>query len=294
MDSISIIITNFNYANFLPKAIESALSQGDGVEVIVVDDGSTDQSRDVLTDLEKKHDNLCVILQDNTGPAAARNRGAKKAAGEWLCFLDADDVLIEGVFKGVFKALPDDFQIDVIVGEYNPSTKTSTKLLYPIKEGFKQFIRKKLAMAQGAYLIKKALFDQIQFPEHIKGREDVVFFARVLACGHCVKSSKQFCELYKHTDSFRHRMQEHNQNLLIVPEIFNHESLPQPYHRYENEFKSRLCLSFFRDHFKQGDFKTARSWYYRAIKTDWRRLFQWAYLSKFIRSFFLTAGRIKA
>lgn len=87
----SIVITNYNYARFLEDAIESALGQrGDAVEVVVVDDGSTDDSRAVMARFGGR---IRTVLQDNGGQAAAINRGFEVARGDLVMFLDADDRL---------------------------------------------------------------------------------------------------------------------------------------------------------------------------------------------------------
>src|SRR5438874_1191114 len=89
MPDVSVIIPAYNCAAYIGPAIASALSQRDvAVEVIVVDDGSTDETWHVL---ERFGDAIRTLRQANAGPAAARNRGARSAAGAWLAFLDADD-----------------------------------------------------------------------------------------------------------------------------------------------------------------------------------------------------------
>lgn len=90
MPPISVIIPTYNHARFLAAAIDSALSQTlKPSEVIVVDDGSTDETSSVLEAFEDK---VRVIRQKNQGVATARNRGAEVAAGDYFAFLDADDV----------------------------------------------------------------------------------------------------------------------------------------------------------------------------------------------------------
>ena len=85
---ISVIIPAFNRAHTLPKALDSVLSQTlKPREIIVVDDGSTDETNAVLAN----YPGLCIISQDNRGVSAARNVGIEKAGGEWLAFLDSDD-----------------------------------------------------------------------------------------------------------------------------------------------------------------------------------------------------------
>src|SRR5712672_3063531 len=89
MPKVSIIIPAYNQARFLGVAIESALRQTfSDLEVIVIDDGSTDQTRQVAAGFG---DRIRYIHQDNTGLPGARNRGIRESSGEYLCFLDSDD-----------------------------------------------------------------------------------------------------------------------------------------------------------------------------------------------------------
>jgi len=86
---VSILINNYNYGRFLREAIDSALSQTyRHIEVIVVDDGSTDNSRSIIASYG---DRIVSILQVNGGQSAAFNAGFAASRGEVICFLDADD-----------------------------------------------------------------------------------------------------------------------------------------------------------------------------------------------------------
>jgi glycosyltransferase involved in cell wall biosynthesis len=87
----SVVIVNYNYERYLREAIDSALDQGDSVEVIVVDDGSIDGSADII---RSYGDRVRPILQDNAGQGAAFNAGYGDTSGEVVCFLDADDLLL--------------------------------------------------------------------------------------------------------------------------------------------------------------------------------------------------------
>jgi succinoglycan biosynthesis protein ExoO len=91
---VSVVIPCFNAQGFVAEAIRSVLSQTlADVEVIVVDDASTDDSRSVI-EAEAQRDTRVVprFLTSNAGPAAARNRGLSAARGEWIALLDADDL----------------------------------------------------------------------------------------------------------------------------------------------------------------------------------------------------------
>lgn len=90
---ISVVITSYNYAQFLADSIQSAL-QAD--EVIVVDDGSTDKSLEVARRFPVK-----VISQVNKGLSSARNTGIMNAKGDYILFLDADDILLDGAVEKI-------------------------------------------------------------------------------------------------------------------------------------------------------------------------------------------------
>ena len=90
MTDVSIIIPTFNRARFLGDAIESAMGQGEGTEVIVVDDGSTDGTAALL---ERFGARIRVLRQENLGPSAARNLAAGVATGNHLFFADSDDLI---------------------------------------------------------------------------------------------------------------------------------------------------------------------------------------------------------
>lgn len=88
--SVSVLINNYNYGRFVGEAIRSALSQTQPVQVVVVDDGSRDNSRAVISSFG---DRIQAVFQDNAGQAAAMNAGFALATGDVVIFLDADDKL---------------------------------------------------------------------------------------------------------------------------------------------------------------------------------------------------------
>src|SRR5689334_12629004 len=92
---VSILVPCYNAARWLPATLASALAQTESsIEVIVVDDGSTDESLAVARSYESR--GVRVFSQRNAGASAARNRAMREARGEFLQFLDADDLLSDG------------------------------------------------------------------------------------------------------------------------------------------------------------------------------------------------------
>ena len=101
--SLSIIITNHNYARYVVSAVSSALAQ-DGAEVVVVDDGSGDDSLERLAPFD---DRVTIVRQDNGGQGAAMNAGLARCTAPVTMFLDADDVLAPGIGAAVRRHFED-------------------------------------------------------------------------------------------------------------------------------------------------------------------------------------------
>ena len=102
---VSVVIPTYNLAQFLPDAIASVREQNwPDLEIIVVDDGSTDDTPGVLERLAREGQLRC-FRQENAGASAARNRGIKEARKEWVAFLDADDLWMPGKLAAQFEAL---------------------------------------------------------------------------------------------------------------------------------------------------------------------------------------------
>jgi len=90
---VSIIIPTYNRERYIGDAIDCVLSQTyNNIELIIVDDGSTDKTKSIVFSYKKKHKDIKYIFQKNQGVAAARNNGMKRAKGELIAFLDSDDL----------------------------------------------------------------------------------------------------------------------------------------------------------------------------------------------------------
>lgn len=95
MPLVSIIIPAYNRARFLPETLNSALGQSIAdIECIVVDDGSTDGTKDVVDRFSERDPRVRYLQQENRGPSAARNYGLAEARGRFIQFLDSDDIIV--------------------------------------------------------------------------------------------------------------------------------------------------------------------------------------------------------
>lgn len=108
MDTIdlSVILPSYNVSKYIRNSIESIISQtGVSYEIIIVDDGSTDETLSLLNKYYKSNPNISIIHQENQGSGIARNTGLSKASGKYVYFMDPDDSIAPGMFYEIFKKI---------------------------------------------------------------------------------------------------------------------------------------------------------------------------------------------
>lgn len=118
MATVSIIVPVYNKENFIKKTLESIARQKyKDYEVIIVNDGSTDNSMHIVREYQKKDKRIVVIEIDNGGVSNARNEGLKIASGKWIQFLDGDDLIDENYLSiAVEKA--EDEQVEILFSDF--------------------------------------------------------------------------------------------------------------------------------------------------------------------------------
>jgi len=185
MVTVSVVIPTYNRADVLPRAVDSVLEQTyENFEVIVVDDGSTDNTEDVVKSYADNR--VCYISFDsNKGANAARNEGIKQGNGEYISFLDSDDEFTKNHIKKVLSVLSDT----------DPSIKgayTTQITVQNHKERFlssasqvlsdpAQVIEEYLANGFSSFTFHQDVFDQVGLlDENLKAFQDMEFLIRYL------------------------------------------------------------------------------------------------------------------
>ena len=116
---VTIITPTFNRASFLSMAIDSVLSQTfPDFELIIIDDGSTDNSCEVIDAYQQKDDRIVYIYQQNQGQSVARNRGLAEARGKFICFLDSDNAWVPEKLEVCLQAFERYPEADVVYGDF--------------------------------------------------------------------------------------------------------------------------------------------------------------------------------
>ena len=119
MLDLSIIVPVYNVEEYIDRCIKSLIAQNlYSYEIILVDDGSTDNSSEIINDYSKKYNNVISIHQKNLGLSGARNTGLKLARGEYIVFVDSDDYLIENSLYSLLNQAKAE-QLDVGIANFN-------------------------------------------------------------------------------------------------------------------------------------------------------------------------------
>ena len=153
---VSVVIPTHNYAAFLGEALASVQLQNyAALEVIVVDDGSTDGTRELVL---AHGSNVRYIAQQHSGPATARNRGVEAARGDLLAFLDADDLWVEGKLACQTRGLESHPEVDMVFG--HTEEFFSAELSREERARIRLLPGHQLGLLPGAMVVRRQAFDR--------------------------------------------------------------------------------------------------------------------------------------
>ena len=229
---VSIIIPAYNAARFVKDAVDSAIKQPyENIEVIVVNDGSKDDTPILLNNISKRDKRVKVIHKENGGLSSARNRGILEASGDYICFLDSDDVILPNKIVRQVEYLESHPECDLIYSDHyvgddklhpisldakNPPSIPFDELLI-----YRNWFAPLSPLLRNSLVQKTGLFD-----EQLCASEDWDYWIR------CIKKGR-FCYLPGAVGIYRtHSNQMHNdyglmQNHMRKVIIKNYANHPQ-------------------------------------------------------------------
>lgn len=176
---ISVIIPIYNTAPYIERCINSILKQTyKDIEIILIDDGSTDNSGKICDDLASKNPIITCIHQKNKGTSAARKKGISVAKGEWIMFIDSDDTIPPNSIKNLSSCISE--TVDLIIGSINVNNRTTykyktEKALLSNKEYIIALLQNEINCSPCAKLYRKKIFDNTvwETPNQIYQNEDL-------------------------------------------------------------------------------------------------------------------------
>ena len=177
--AVSVIMPMYRPGRFIHEAIDSIVAEAEpGTEIIVVDDGSKDGTAESIE--KRGFSNLLVLRQDNAGPASARNFGLSRARGEFVAFLDADDMWLEGKLG---------IQLQIMAGHPYAGIVMGNTVGFGehAEDGDHRFLanwESRQFLQLGSALVRRQVFDKAgMFDPALRYAEDVDWFLRVREAG---------------------------------------------------------------------------------------------------------------
>ncbi len=234
MSKVTIVIPAYNAEKTLAETINSVLNQShEDWELLVIDDGSSDKTFEIACKYQKKHpEKIFAIHQKNQGPSSARNNGLKKAKGDFIAFLDSDDIYLENRLKRVVELFQTNPNIDWITTDaflwYPESDKKIRyykKYHLPKKPTLDENLKRNFVF--GLPIIKKEIVSKVGFQDpELTGVEDYDYWNRIFYNGFKLKIIKTPLCLYRQTTN---SLSKQNKKLeLATLKMFD---------KYKKEFK---------------------------------------------------------
>lgn len=194
---ISVIIPIYNAAMYLPEMLRCLSAQTErDLEIILVNDGSTDESADICLDAAQEDPRICYVYQENAGVSAARNRALAKASGDYIAFLDADDSIDSTYFE---RLLGTCVSADISVCDVSVETRSGRRLsifsagdqrLTALRAMELLLTRQKINSGPCGKMFRREIIADLQFPP-LKAYEDILFVRDAFARANIVASTSQ-------------------------------------------------------------------------------------------------------
>jgi glycosyltransferase involved in cell wall biosynthesis len=221
--TVSAVIATYNRAEFLPRAIGSALAQDYPTEVVVVDDGSTDRTPEVL---EEYGDQIVHVRQPNRERGAARNTGVARASGDAIAFLDSDDEWLPSHVGGLVRAITPspDLGIAYSRADYIDSSTGATFYVAPehpvADEAFADLLHTN-RLSLSATMVRRSVFEAVGgFSEDralcAGGAEDWDLWIRMSAVSLIAHLPRSTARVYFHENSTVANTSQHERGIRLA------------------------------------------------------------------------------
>ena len=230
---ISVVIPCYKVEKLLERCVESILKQTfDAFELILVDDGSSDQTGVVADKIALRDARIKVIHQENGGVMAARHAGARAASGDWVCFVDSDDTLPEDALQNLYTGTKAMETVEMVVG-FRDGVKIKTfDAAYSLEDyRYDTIARRNLHVAVYGRLYRRKLFTDFMFgiPRNVLKGEDWLFNVRyAFAMQHKPVVVEKCVYHYIITDEGLHTSEEKPESLINY-DLLRLASIPQQY-----------------------------------------------------------------
>ena len=184
----SVVLPTFNRSDFIPGAINSLLNQTcDDWELIIIDDGSTDNTKEVVEQFSKRDPRIKYFYQKNSERSAARNNGINKTKGNYICFIDSDDLYEDSYLNSLHEFIHNNestkgmFFCNVSRLENGIKEKVPHEALENYANPIEYILLSKETVIPARVCIHKEILKLNQFDETLNVSEDAELFTRIIA-----------------------------------------------------------------------------------------------------------------
>lgn len=237
---VSIVVPVYNVAPYLEKSLESVLRQGLGVseyEVIMVDDGSTDNSSEICHRYAERYPNFRLVSQRNAGVSAARNRGIDEAWGEYVVFLDADDYFLDNGLQLASCQFRGRSDVDVIhyFSSYDfwPKNPINNEVEFD-GMGHDYILHSGLPSFCWLFFYRKTFLDKhhLRFKPYIVGEDQLFSSAMCIANPHIVSTKADIYRYVVRDQSATTRRDVQHTRKCVDDYLDSYHDIMQAMHRY--------------------------------------------------------------
>lgn len=208
---VSVVIPTFNRANIVTNAIESVLNQTyKNTEIIIVDDGSTDNTRELLLTYKDK---IRYVNKTNGGASSARNLGIKQARGEYIAFLDSDDIWLPTKIEKQINVIKENNDMGIVIteiefiGEAGRRNYSRFRRILPYDGFMFEHFLKNPQITCSCILIRKNILDKVGvFDESLNTGEDIDLMLRILSIFKIAVIEEPLVFYLKKSDSLSRRL----------------------------------------------------------------------------------------
>lgn len=210
---LSIIIPSFNAEPFLPSLLEelsNQIKEGENeAEVIIINDGSKDNTLKIAQEFAQRYSFINVINQENQGESGARNTGIENAKGEYVYFLDSDDFIAEGTIAHFVKIIKENFGNDLYCFSYKSTINGKDDVFYTCKrfdkrklkqtEFLKAYLSKHIPCHICSVVINKKLIEKclLRFSVGLRIGADIEYLLNVGSVANFIYCSDRICYIYR-------------------------------------------------------------------------------------------------
>lgn len=276
--SFSVVIPAYNAASFILETLDSVARQTyKYFEIVVVDDGSVDGTYEAVRQWCRSNPtvSLKLISQTNKGIGGARNSGVRKARGEFVAFLDADDYWLENKLASIARYLGESPKTDLVChDEWIEKDGCRTLRTYGPYLSYKEFLFKRNCISTGATIIRRSMVAEAGwFSEDLgfNGVEDYEFWMRVAKVGAQIEYLHEVLGVYRiHEGGISSNVNLHTQNALnVLNRHFSAWPHRSPYYRYlMRKRRAIVYRGAARSFSRSRDFSQAKSFAFRALQQN--------------------------